>query len=190
MEQFGDFQQFFLARHDTTTAEPNCSFLRLVCVPVTRWATRRSEPLRFHLRNGDRSVAPSTRQVPGTSLAETELVKASNFGNVGVRCNDLRLRVTKKGVGVGRINGERRCGNVPQNWQPSPPETCPKLSFENLPVVVIDEFNALRQKSNAKNYGAHDSGEWRRPNDVDEQAIACLVGFVGGIVQERIIEYE
>ena len=25
MKQFGDFQQFFLARHDTTTAEPICS---------------------------------------------------------------------------------------------------------------------------------------------------------------------
>src|SRR5215510_5665291 len=70
------------------------------------------------------------------------------------------------------------------------PEVGPILSFENLPIVVIDEFKALRQKSNTKNNGAHESGKWRRPNDVDEQAVACFVGFVGGIVQERIVEYE
>src|SRR5262249_11991346 len=64
------------------------------------------------------------------------------------------------------------------------------LSFENLPVVVIDEFNALRQKSNTKNNGAHESGEWRWANDIDEQTIARLIGFVGGIVQKRIVEYE
>src|SRR5262245_17938108 len=71
-----------------------------------------------------------------------------------------------------------------------PRSALPHLSFENFPVVVVDELKALRQKSDTKNYGAHDSGEWRRANDVDEQAIACLVSFVGGIVQERIVEYE
>src|SRR5215470_3617676 len=42
------------------------------------------------------------------------------------------------------------------------------LAFENLPIVVVDEFEALRQKSNHRNYGAHESREQGRANDVDK----------------------
>ena len=135
MKQFGDFQQFFLARHDTTTAEPICSFLRMVCVPVTRWARRRSEVLEVPSTHGTRPFATgSTRHVPRTSDAGTELgtlqraldphvslwplanlpIALSTFGGRGDIFAESRRRLTKRQPRCsacagcdGGFNGER-----------------------------------------------------------------------------------
>src|SRR5271169_5565028 len=64
------------------------------------------------------------------------------------------------------------------------------LTLDKLPVLVIDEFEALREHADTGNDAAHDGWKRRRANHVDEQAITRLIGVVNRLMQERIIEYE
>src|ERR1700722_8244697 len=64
------------------------------------------------------------------------------------------------------------------------------LPLDELPVLVIDEFEALREQADAGDDRAHDAWEWGRANHVHEQAIACLISFVDRLMQERVVEYE
>jgi hypothetical protein len=58
------------------------------------------------------------------------------------------------------------------------PDLIYALPLDDLPVLVIDELEALRQKADAENYRAHDPRERRRADYIHEKAIASLVGFV------------
>jgi hypothetical protein len=54
-----------------------------------------------------------------------------------------------------------------------------RLPVDDLPVLVVDELEALGQQPYAGHDSSHNARERGRANHVDEQAIAYLVSFVG-----------
>src|SRR6201996_6711461 len=60
----------------------------------------------------------------------------------------------------------------------------------DLPDLVVDELEALRQNPRAGDNGAHHAREWSRTNHVHEETVAYLIGLVQRFVQQRIVENE
>jgi hypothetical protein len=54
--------------------------------------------------------------------------------------------------------------------------------LDDLPILVINELETLGQQADGGDDGAHDARKRRRPDHVNEQAIARLIGFVERLV--------
>ena len=74
-----------------------------------------------------------------------------------------------------RIPTSSMCGKWRKDSEP--------LLFDDLPVFVINDFEALRQIPHDGDDGRHHSRKQRRPDDVDEEAVARLFRVVGREMQ-------
>src|SRR4029079_2214008 len=128
----------------------------------------------------------AARSVPVTSCAGVGQATALRGGRISV------ANVARALASTCRSHAAR-----PDTRSPTPsaaltarPRSEAWLFLDDLPVLVVDELEALRQQPNAADHRAHNRRKRRGAHHVDEQAITRLIGLIDRLVHQRVVENE
>src|SRR5215475_7023851 len=132
-------------------------------------------PPRKRLKSGSPSSC-RTRNTSATRTAAMRYTRSSLNSSSTQSARSLRRFVTRPPGVSSCVRPVHRLGKV--------------LLLENLPVLVVDELEALGHQPDGGDNSAHNARQRSRAHDIHEQAITRLVGFVDRVVQQRVIENE